>query len=273
MPFRRVLFLNSGYCTQSAYLAGRSSRGRTRFPAVFVYLEHPDHEPALIDTGYGPAFLEATRPFPQRLYRWMTPLHLDPQQHAAAILEARGLRPESIGNIFVSHLHGDHVAGLRYFPTARFVYRPAALSALMCRSVWSQLRQAFLAGLLPKDFTTRSDGLHEATFLPGEGLLQEFRVHDYWGDGDLLLVDLPGHAVGHTGFLIRTETQRFLYIVDACWDLDALLQARPLPWLSQKVQVDYPAYVQTQEKLRRVAQREECLLLACHCLRTQAYVS
>ena len=51
MPFRRVVFLNAGYCTQWAYLAGQRSRGLTRFHAVFVYLEHPVHGAALIDTG------------------------------------------------------------------------------------------------------------------------------------------------------------------------------------------------------------------------------
>src|SRR5262245_3190241 len=169
MPFERVRFLNSGYCTQWGYLAGRRSRGWTRFYAVFVYLEHPEHGAALIDTGYSPLFFKVTRSFPERLYRWTTPVHLDPRQHAAAILESGGLRPDRVGRIFVSHFHADHVAGLRHFPQAQLVYRRAAHELLLREPRWGQVRHAFLAGLLPQDFTARGDRLEEAAFVLGEG--------------------------------------------------------------------------------------------------------
>lgn len=273
MAFQRVCFLNAGSCTQLAYLAGRPSWGLTRFPAVFVYLEHPRHGVALIDTGYSPWFRRATESFPERFYRWATPLHLDRHKHAAAILAARGLAPERVERIFVSHFHGDHIAGLRHFPQARFVHRPAALELLRRTSVWGQVHQAFLARLLPEDFAARGDPVSEAAFTAGDGPLEELQVCDYWGDGDLLLVDLPGHAVGHTGFVVRTATERIFYVVDACWDRDVLLQGRTLPRLSQRVQYAYGAYVATQERLRRLAARTDWLLLACHCPRTQAHVA
>src|SRR5437763_6254241 len=123
MHLQRVRFLNSGYCGQWSYLAGRRTFGWTRFYAVFVYLEHPEHGPALIDTGYSPHFIRATRTFPVRLYRWVTPVRLDPLRDAWAILSAQGLAPEKIRQVFVSHFHGDHIAGLRHFPQTRFVYR------------------------------------------------------------------------------------------------------------------------------------------------------
>jgi glyoxylase-like metal-dependent hydrolase (beta-lactamase superfamily II) len=272
MPFRRVLFLNSGSCTQSGYLAGRAVWGWTRFHAVFVYLEHPEHGAALIDTGYSPRFLHATRGFPQRLYRWATPVQLDPLQQAWAILAAQGLRPDEVGKVFVSHFHGDHIAGLRHFPTARFVYRSAAHAALQRLSVWQQVHHGFLADLLPEDFTARGDGLPDVVFKPGCEPLAEFGVHDYWGNGDLLLVDLPGHAIGHTGYLLRMENSSLLYVVDATWGIGDMLQARPLPRLSQTLQYAYADYVATQERLRRLAARGECALVACHCPRTQALV-
>jgi glyoxylase-like metal-dependent hydrolase (beta-lactamase superfamily II) len=273
MPFARVRFLNSGYCTQWGYLAGRRSRGWTRFQAVFVYLEHPGHGAALIDTGYSPLFFEATRPFPERLYRWTTPVQLDPRQHAGAVLESRGLRADRVGRIFVSHFHGDHIAGLRHFPQARFVYRRAAHELLLREGRWRQVRHAFLAGLLPEDFTARGHGLGEEVFVPGEGPLSEFRVLDFWGDGDLLLVDLPGHAAGHTGYVLRTEAERLFFVVDATWDVDALLAGRSLPWPSRGLQHAYQDYVLTLGRLRRLASRVGWPLLACHCPRTQAHVS
>jgi glyoxylase-like metal-dependent hydrolase (beta-lactamase superfamily II) len=272
MPFRRVSFFNSGYCRQLGYLAGRTKWRPTRFYGVFVYLEHPEHGRAIIDTGYAPEFWEATRSFPERLYRWATPARLDPLGDAAAILRHRGIDPATIDRVFVSHFHGDHVAGLRRFPNSRFIYRRAAHEASLVESTWRQVRHAFLAQLLPADFTDRGLPIDEDVFKAGSGQLAEFRTYDYWSDGDLLLVDLPGHAVGHTGYLIRGPRGYVFYIVDASWDLDALLAGRTLPRLARSVQHDYPQYAGTQEQLRRLATQVDFPIVACHCLRTQALV-
>jgi glyoxylase-like metal-dependent hydrolase (beta-lactamase superfamily II) len=272
MHLRRVCLLNGGYCTQWAYLVGQRSWGLTRFYAVFVYLEHPEHGACLIDTGYSPLFLRHTCPFPQRLYRWATPVHLDPGQDAWGILQAQGLPPEGVRQVFVSHFHGDHIAGLRHFPEAQFVFRRDAHAELLGERPFSQVRHGFVAGLLPADFVARGHGLDASAFAPGTDDLAEFLVHDWWGDGSLLFVDLPGHALGQMGFILRTETQRLFYIVDACWHLDVMLQARPLPRFSRGLQHSYPAYAQTQDKLRRLHAQGRYELLACHCPRTQTHV-
>jgi len=273
MPLTRVTFLNSGYCTQSSYLAGRGSFDWARFYAVFVYLEHPVHGAALIDTGYSPHFRRATEPFPERLYRWLTPMRLDPLKSPPAILDAHGIDPAKIQRLFVSHFHGDHVAGLRDFPGVPFVYRRESYASLMAQSRWSQVRHGFLAKLLPEDFTARGQALSDGDFRSGTDALAEFPVLDFWGDGSLLLVDLPGHAEGHTGYVLTTATERIFYVVDATWDVDVLLAGKALPRLSRGFQFDYAAYLATQEKLLRVASRGDSRLVACHCPKTQVIVA
>ncbi len=271
MAFDRVSFLNGGECSQFGYFAGSVPRGLTRFRSVFLVLEHPQHGVSLIDTGYSPRFFEATRPFPQRLYRWTLPVHLDAREHAGSILASRGVGP--VREIFISHFHGDHIAGLQHFPEAGYVYRSDAHATLMGRSPLKQTCHGFLHALLPADFTQRGNGVEEDAFATGRGPFRDLRVIDYWGDGDLLLVDLPGHAPGHTGFAVRTAREQFFYIADACWDRDAMLAGRRLPAIARRLQDSIDAYTETQERLRRFAgANTDWTMLACHCPRTQKYV-
>jgi glyoxylase-like metal-dependent hydrolase (beta-lactamase superfamily II) len=273
MDLRRVMFLNAGYCRQSGYLAARSHWHWDRFYAVLVYLEHPIHGPALIDTGYSEHFFRATRRLPQCVYRWLTPPTLDPHINARAILQAQGIDPDSIRTLFVSHFHGDHIAGLRCFPHAQFVYRADSLQSLLHENIYQQIRHGFLADLLPADFRARGIELREDQLHPGTGVWSEFRMFDYWNDGSLILVDLPGHGQGHTGYILQTQAAQIFYVVDASWDMQALEQRRTLPWLSRGFQFAYADYVETQSKLRRLLCEPTLTLLACHCPRTQSYVA
>lgn len=271
MPFDRVSFLNGGHCTQLGYFAGSAHRGPTAFHAVFVVLEHARHGVSLIDTGYSPMFFEATRTFPARLYRWTLPVHLDAHGGALAILARRGVT--EVRNIFISHFHGDHIAGLRHFPASAYVHRAEAHAALSAESPVKQTCHGFLPALLPEDFASRGVAIEESQFTAGEDALRDFRVHDFFGDGELLLVDLPGHAPGHTGFAFRTESERFLYVADACWDMDALLRGRSLPFASRLLQHSTSRYDATQRRLRDFVDRHpDWRVLACHCPRTQRHV-
>lgn len=268
-----IRFLHSGWCSQFARLVGAPSWTWTRFYAVFVYFEHPVHGGCLIDTAYSDEFFHATRWLPQRLHRWVTPVHLDEQRNARDQLSTAGIDPAGVRQIFVSHFHADHIAGLKCFPNAQFIYRRDAFVRLQRQSVFAQVRHGFLRELLPPDFTECGRPLNENEFSAGEGDWQGFQVCDFWGDGSVLLVDLPGHADGHFGFVLQSADTRLFYIVDACWHVQVLLDQSPLPWISRRVQHDAPTYFATQEKLRQLTERTGIELIACHCPRTLQHVS
>lgn len=248
-----VRVLQGGDCGQLRRLAGDRSWKPTRFPATCVYFEHPTHGGCLIDTGYSRHFLTATASLPERFYRWLTPVRL-PQPNGSSLdtLAAAGLDPSRVRRLFLSHYHADHIAGLRDFATPRFVCRPAPLAALRKLSRWQKLHHAFLPGLLPENFDNRVEAVEESRFTSSDPLFAPLGLCDYWGDGSLILLDLPGHALGHTGYLLRTETGYIIYVVDACWFMSVLREGRSLPWPSRSLQCDYAAYLATQTILRRV---------------------
>lgn len=268
-----VRFLHSGWCSQFARLAGGTSWTWSRFYAVFVFLEHPIHGACLIDTGYSEEFVRATSRFPEKFYRWTTPVCLGQAPNASEQLRRVGLDPLAVKQIFVSHLHADHVAGLKCFPNARFVYRPESYGRTLRQSRMEQVRHGFLPELLPVDFCERGIPVPESRFVAGSGEWEDFRICDFWRDGSLILVDLPGHADGHFGFVLRSPERQYFYIVDACWHVQALEESVPLPWISRRFQHDPVAYDATQEKLRQLTERTGIELIACHCPRTLNHVS
>ena len=227
----------------------------------------------MIDTAYSEEFFKATRWLPERIYRWLTPVCLEATRDPRATLQARGINPDSIRQIVVTHFHADHIAGLKCFPNATFLYRKAAYDTLKSTPVRQQVRHGFLKDLVPYDFEQRGKVICEEQFVAGTGDWQEFRVFDLWGDGTLVLIDLPGHADGHFGCVLKVGEQTLFYIVDACWHVQVMMEQSPLPWVSRRFQHDPPAYFETQAKLRRLAERTGMELIACHCPRTLSHVS
>ena len=264
----RCLFLNNGYCRQLMALVDRRTWRITPFHAVFLAVEHPRLGWVLIDTGYGERFHAATTRWPYRLYRLATPVYAT--EPAAAVLRRRGIDPEEIRHIIVTHFHADHVGGLAEFPRARIYHTTEALAPLRELTPFQQTRHAFLPGLVPGDLAQRSTAIPLAAFVPDPGL--GFARHDVFGDGSIHLVDLPGHAPGHVGVQLETATAPLFYAVDAFWNVRQIREdIAPLPPARLAIH-DFAAYNRTIARLRELS-RAGSNIVACHCPTTQALIS
>lgn len=269
----QVSFHAAGWCRQSARLAGRPDRGSIRFHAVFVRIEHPTFGTHLIDTGYGPGYLDAIRRFPESILGRLLPTTIGPERSPDEVLRRAGVPLDSIGSILISHFHGDHVGGLDRFPNVRLAARGIAYETPERRGRLGRLMMGYVRELVPSDFAERVDRIDESEFVAGVGLLDGFRVRDHFGDGSLWWVDLPGHAAGHVGFLLRTNDEAIFYVVDACWDVPSTLAGRPMPFVSRRVQFDARAYQATRVRLKAWSERFGRRPIACHCHETLARVA
>lgn len=258
-----------GRCRHLEKAALRGGRFRiVDFPALVVLIQHPGHGPILFDTGYADHFLSETRSFPERLYRLATPPRLLPEERLEAQLRRFGLRPEEIELVLVSHLHADHVAGLRDLPRARFLLRRRELEAFRDLRGFAAVRRGFLPGLLPADFAARASFVEDAPVAElGPAWAPFERGYDLLGDGSLVGIPLPGHTPGQLGILLRAGDGRpLLLAADACWSRAAWREDRPPSLLARPLMADWGDYCRQLAGLKMLADRQpELHILPSHC--------
>lgn len=271
-PFPRtsLTVLRVGHCTHPECLALRGGGLRSAtFPALVGLIRHPDAGALLFDTGYADHFLRATDAFPERLYRWATPVTLPPEECLLPQLARHGLAAHEIASVFASHLHADHIAGLRDLPRARLWCSDAALRFARTPGRIARLRKATLRELLPDDVDRRHVAIDTLPRIPlptgwqalGGGL-------DLLGDGSLRAVPLPGHARGHFGLLLRHEDDREVLLAgDATWRVDDARHAHAPSLATRSLSDDWSLQHATLAKLQAVLDLGDDVhcILPSHC--------
>jgi glyoxylase-like metal-dependent hydrolase (beta-lactamase superfamily II) len=267
-PEFRWQLIECGFCRHPEFSVRRDGRWKVcEFPALVALLTHPTRGHLLFDTGYSQHFFSATDPFPERLYRCVTPVQLGNDQNLRQQLERRGIAARDVGHVFISHFHGDHVGGLPDFPDSRVFCAEEAWTDLHGRSRVSRVRVGLLDALAPKAMSSRLSFLEH---LPEVSLPPEFApfnsARDLFGDGSALAVNLPGHAAGHWGLAFRSEGRWIFLLGDAAWSSDALRAGSPPPRLTTAWLGDTRQYRETFQALHQLAVRDSGILLVpAHC--------
>lgn len=265
----RVSLIEAGHCLHPAALArAGASLCPAQFPALVGVIRHPTAGVLLFDTGYDPAFFAATRPLPERLYRWTTPVRLGAGEAAVDQLAAIGVAAGDVTAVILSHFHGDHVAGLGAFPRARIFCARAGLDELRRLGRFARVRHGLLAALAPPDIAARASFFEDLPRRALPGALAPFEDGaDLLGDGALLAVELPGHCTGHWGLALAHEDGRWLMLVgDAAWSIGAIRDNAPPPRLTTALLGDTPRYRRTLDALHTLDRRNDAIvLLPSHC--------
>lgn len=254
--------LDTGFCTARASLIARGTGWReVHCHAPAFLLQHPARGAILFDTGYAPRLLDAFAHWPDRLYRYATPTTFGTP--AATQISRFGIAPADVTTVIVSHLHADHVAGLRDFPRARFVVAADALALQQRSHGFDAVRRGIVQAMFPPDFSARAQVIEVYADAP---LPHLGGTHDLFEDGTVRLVTLPGHARGQIGALVRTEQGEVLLCADGAWTSQAYRESRAPHWITRAMQDDMPALGSTLRKLRDFgAARLDVTILPTHC--------
>ncbi|PPF43268.1 MULTISPECIES: MBL fold metallo-hydrolase [unclassified Rathayibacter] len=229
-------------CGSTVFPLSRVFRGkglpRRVFPSnVFLYT-HASGRRVLVDTGYPPTFRGTG--LVGRLYERILPATVPDDETVDQRLLALGLTPADVEFVVLTHLHPDHVGGVRWFPDATFVLSSGQVASVRRNRV----REGIFRALLPPWFAAGIVADEQpATTIKG---LTGF---DLFGDGSLLVVPLPGHARGHLGALVEG---RVLVAGDAAWGREFLSWSGRLRRLPRFISDDARAHERTSELLERV---------------------
>ncbi|WP_395539458.1 MBL fold metallo-hydrolase [Neotabrizicola sp. sgz301269] len=214
-------FANSALVHVNAAYLRRGAQGRLALPVRYGLIDSP-LGPALIDTGYDHALfsdseLGRRRSLPLRAYAGVFAPEILAAGQTGAFLSRQGLRPDDIGLIILTHFHADHIGALHRFPKARIMASGSGLAALLALSPLRRLRHAAFTEFLPPDLPQRLTGFETRPLRASAPALP--KGHDLFGDGRVLAIPLPGHALGHHG--IFWPATGLLYAADTHWLHDA----------------------------------------------------
>ena len=244
-----------------------------RFPAMVGLITHAERGLLLFDTGYDPAFLQATAPLPERFYRWTTPVTIGPQDAWQAWLDKHGIAADAINGTILSHFHGDHVAGMAHLAHLPMHCARAGLERLRKGSRLSRTRQGLLPALVPLQADANARFFEDAPAVPLPRAFAPFSEgRDILGDGSLLAVELPGHCPGHWGLAMQLDDGRDVLLVgDAVWSMTAIDQHRAPPRLVTALLGNTAMYRDTLARLHRArAANPGLVLLPSHCAASAA---
>lgn len=221
-----VNYFACGSCKNHLHWMFKNVRKETRtFPAGVFLIKHQTQGYVLYDTGYTTDLYKNSPKY--LLYRLLNPIQVSVDQMIDQQLRQRGIQPSEIKWLILSHLHPDHIGGVKQFPNATFIVTESVYRNFKHTS----FKDLIFKELLPRDFEARlrvisPDHYHEQ--FPYQ------KVADLFGDESMLVSSFDGHAIGQ-GCLFLPEKNLFIG-ADICWGIDLLQktdQLRPLPRLIQ----------------------------------------
>jgi N-acyl homoserine lactone hydrolase len=211
-----------------AYRGGSFSETRD-FTMTAVLVRHPRGD-LLIDTGFGRDVRVHSRTLPWLMRAMSTYSASVP---AAEQLANGGYDLARLAGILITHAHWDHVSGVPSFAVPVWMNAP---------------ERQFVDGGAPMSSLMRSFGGANVREYRWDGgpYLGFPRSHDWYGDGSVGLVPVPGHTPGSIAvFVTLPSGARYAFVGDLVWQREGLDIPAERPWLSRWLVDDDAAEVRS----------------------------
>ncbi len=196
----------------------------------------------LVDTGYGPEMRVKTN---------------GRVGHLPANLAAAGIDPKSIDTVLISHMHQDHVFGLRTadgglaFPNAEILVPALDWAYWMSDAEMNKLPEGYTKSVYP--------GIRK-TFVGLENKVTKYE----WGKEIIpgfTTIATPGHTPGHTSFVVASGSAK-IFVQSDVTNIPHLFLRNPT-W-QVMYDVDPLRAAETRKKFYDMASAERALIQGFH---------
>jgi N-acyl homoserine lactone hydrolase len=191
---------------------------------INVYIIEHEQGLVLFDTGQDRASVTDTSYFPRGVIGWLygrlAKFEINPDETLTASLRRLGYDIADVKMAILSHLHQDHIGGLRELKHAEILVSQAEWRSL-------QKHDAVLQGLMRNHIDLSNLNWHYVDFeSQADQLVDGFASSvDLFGDGSLVLLPTPGHTPGSMSLLVRREGKAPLLMVgDLTYDVELMEQ-------------------------------------------------
>jgi len=164
-------------------------------------------------------------------------------------LARHGLKPSDIQTIILSHMHGDHIGGLKYFEHAEILVSQAEYE--MARGKKGPgagyFKQNWPEWFSPKliSYADRREGVFNQS-------------HTLDSSESIVIVPTPGHSIGHQSVIVKDGDQSWFIGVDLTYSKETLDAEIPSVVLMNK---------EAKESVKRVKEyvnMNNCKYLSAH---------
>jgi glyoxylase-like metal-dependent hydrolase (beta-lactamase superfamily II) len=195
-----------------------------KVPVPAFLIRHPSAGAILVDTGLHPSIAtNGKENFGGVANRVGNPT-LNAGEDVPAQLRKRGLDPNEIPVVVMTHLHIDHASAISEFPNSTFILSEAEWVVAATGS------RPLLNGYRRQHFDYAFDYRTVDFDRGGIDSYASFgRTFDLFGDGSVRLAFTPGHSPGHMSVIVRLKERDFVIGGDATYTQAQLSGEAPLP--------------------------------------------
>lgn len=248
----KVNYFACGYCTNDLKRVFKDfNKTIVNFYAGVFLIKHKKMGYILYDTGYSMDILKNNLKY--FLYRFANPITLKREDMIDFQLKEKGINKEDIKYIIISHLHPDHIGGLKFFPNSYLILTKT------CYNDYKLKKDSLLIfnELLPNDFEDRLiliDDYKKNSLFPYKDSF------DLFSDLSMLIVEVNGHTKGQACLYIPDSN--IFIAADVCWGTEYLAFTDKMKWLPRKIQNNFEEYKKGSDLLKTLIENNISVIVS-----------